>query len=153
VWGACGGLSSTPAQQNTADPAFCCASGTTCTYLDDYYWQCLPPAAGGGGGGSTGDTGGSSGGGGSSTGSGGGGLKIWDQCGGMGGNCNSYGCVDGPYSGASCPAGAVCQRSSSWYYQCLPSTGSQQQGGGQGDAPQPATTGARWQAGLLSERI
>jgi hypothetical protein len=42
LWGACGGLSSTPAQSNAADPAYCCEAGSVCTYLNDWYWQCLP---------------------------------------------------------------------------------------------------------------
>lgn len=37
VWGQCGG-------QNWAGP-FCCASGSTCVYSNDYYSQCLPGAA------------------------------------------------------------------------------------------------------------
>jgi hypothetical protein len=45
---------------------------------------------------------------------------MWDQCGGLGGNCAQRGCVDGPFAGASCPSGAFCQKFSQWYYQCLP---------------------------------
>jgi hypothetical protein len=49
-----------------------------------------------------------------------GGLDIWAQCGGRGGNCGQYTCVDGAYPGQTCPAGASCQRLHEWYYQCRP---------------------------------
>jgi hypothetical protein len=53
---------------------------------DSQYHQCLP---GGGSGGS---------------------LNVWDQCGGKGGNCAGFSCVDAPYPGQSCPGGTSCQR-------------------------------------------
>jgi hypothetical protein len=145
AWGACGGLSSTPAQRNAADAAYCCARGTTCTYLNDWFWQCIPSSSSGEevGGLQQGTTSGS--------GTGDGKLNLWDQCGGAGGNCHSYGCADAPFSSASCPAGAICQRSSKWYYQCVPASGhqlQQQPGGGQG-ASQPASSGA-WIASQIT---
>ena len=33
-------------------------------------------------------------------------LAEWAQCGGLGGDCKSYQCLDGPYPSASCAAGA-----------------------------------------------
>ena len=50
-------------------------------------------------------------------------LKLWDQCGGQGGSCNAFACVDGPFPGQSCPAGSSCLKQSKYYYQCLPSEG------------------------------
>jgi hypothetical protein len=44
-WGACGGLSSTPARAHAADPSYCCEAGSTCTFKNEYYWQCVPTAA------------------------------------------------------------------------------------------------------------
>ncbi len=41
-------------------------------------------------------------------------LNLWDQCGGKGGNCASYQCVDGLYPGSSC------QRLHEFYSQCRP---------------------------------
>jgi hypothetical protein len=61
---------------------------------DSQYFQCLP---GSGGWSSSGSGSGST-------------LNLWDQCGGKGGNCNSYTCVDSLYPGQSCPAGSNCQR-------------------------------------------
>ena len=145
VWGACGGLSSTKGHQNAADPAHCCAGGSTCTYVNDHYWQCLPSSAAADnlelqGAATAGSPAGTSAAG-PSTGSSGAALNMWDQCGGMGGNCQSYGCADAPYSGASCPAGtSSCSRLSEWYFQCLPTT-SQQHGGSQ-QTGQAATPGS-----------
>ncbi len=61
-------------------------AGTSCQRQNQWYHQCLP----GGGSGAT--------------------LNVWDQCGGKGGNCNGYTCVDGPFPGQSCPSGTSCQR-------------------------------------------
>jgi hypothetical protein len=61
-------------------------AGTSCQRQNQWYYQCLP------GGGSSGT------------------LKVWEQCGGKGGNCNSYGCVDAPFPRQSCPGGTSCQR-------------------------------------------
>ena len=48
-------------------------------------------------------------------------LRIWDQCGGRGGDCGKYqSCADAPYPGLSCPASASCQRLNEWYQQCRP---------------------------------
>jgi hypothetical protein len=137
AWAACGGRSSTPAQQNAADPAYCCASGTACTLVNEWYWQCLPAGGGISSGGNPSERASTSTAAGPSTGSGASAgssdaLSMWDQCGGMGGNCQSYGCADAPYSGASCPAGASCSRLSTWYHQCVPrGSASQQQQPGQ----------------------
>jgi hypothetical protein len=32
-------------------------------------------------------------------------LNWWDQCGGMGGNCNKYQCLDGAFPNYACPSG------------------------------------------------
>ncbi len=51
-------------------------------------------------------------------------LKLWDQCGGEGGNCKDVGtCINGPFPGKDCPAGSSCLKQSNWYYQCLPTEG------------------------------
>ena len=57
-------------------------------------------------------------------------LALWDQCGGMGGNCKEAGaCVDGPYPSKACSTNASCQRQDEWYWQCLPAgSGSQPSG-------------------------
>jgi hypothetical protein len=69
---------------------------------DPQYFQCLPGSGGwsGSGSGST--------------------LNLWDQCGGKGGNCAQFTCIDGLYPGQSCPAGSSCQRLHEWYSQCRP---------------------------------
>jgi hypothetical protein len=61
-------------------------AGTSCQHQNQWYYQCLP----GGGSGST--------------------LNVWEQCGGKGGNCAAYTCVDGQYPGQTCPSGTACQR-------------------------------------------
>jgi hypothetical protein len=33
------------------------------------------------------------------------GGKMWDQCGGQGGNCGSYICQDAPFAKFACPSG------------------------------------------------
>jgi hypothetical protein len=88
-------------------PAQSCPADSSCLKQSNYYYQCLPsegytciPASGN----SAAPAGGTSGGGWS----GGAGagfsaapqytLSIWDQCGGLGGNCQTYGCVDGAYA-------------------------------------------------------
>jgi hypothetical protein len=63
---------------------------------DEWYYQCLPAGQGFGT------------------------LDVWDQCGGKGGNCAQYACVDGLYPGQSCPSGSTCQRLHEWYSQCRP---------------------------------
>jgi hypothetical protein len=72
-------------------------------------------------------------------------LRLWDQCGGEGGNCASFACVDGLYPGQSCPSGSSCLKQSNWYYQCLPTDSytcipaSGNAGGGpSGSVPQPS---------------
>jgi hypothetical protein len=68
------------------------------------YFQCLPGSGGWSGSGSgSGST-----------------LNLWDQCGGKGGNCAQYTCVDAIYPGQSCPAGSSCQRLHEWFSQCRP---------------------------------
>jgi hypothetical protein len=74
---------------------------------DSQYYQCLP----GGGGGPAAGGSGSSGGAGST-------LRVWDQCGGKGGNCAQYTCLDGLWPGQSCPAGTSCVRLHEFYSQC-----------------------------------
>jgi hypothetical protein len=94
------------------------------------------PAAPGAGGGSAASAPGVSdgGGGGQGGGKGGGGgsgststspkIGVWQQCGGLGGCCSSYGaCVDGPFPGQACGDGNVCQRVNEWHWQCSPSGG------------------------------
>ena len=51
-------------------------------------------------------------------------LKLWDQCGGEGGNCKTAGtCLNGPFPGKTCPSGSSCLKQSNWYFQCLPTEG------------------------------
>jgi hypothetical protein len=83
-----------------------CPSGTYCSRINQWYRQCVPGSG----------TGAAPGGGGS----GGGTLNMWDQCGGKGGNCASYQCVDAIYPGQACPAGSSCQRLHEGYSQCRP---------------------------------
>jgi hypothetical protein len=68
-----------------------CPAGSSCRRLNQHYYQCTPNHGGGGdgaGGGSSGL------------------LAAWQQCGGTGGDCGSYGaCADAPYSGRACPSG------------------------------------------------
>jgi hypothetical protein len=45
-------------------------------------------------------------------------LGLWGQCGGRGGNCASFSCVDGPFPDLTCPAGSSCQRESEWSVIC-----------------------------------
>jgi hypothetical protein len=54
-------------------------AGTTCQRQNEWYWQCLD--------------------GGSAAPSSGKMLAMFDQCGGKGGNCAQYACVDGQYPG------------------------------------------------------
>jgi hypothetical protein len=68
------------------------------------YFQCLPGSGGWSG---TGSASGST-------------LNLWDQCGGKGGNCAQYTCIDGLYPGQSCPPGSTCQRLHEFYSQCRP---------------------------------
>jgi hypothetical protein len=109
VWGACGGRSSTPAQKNAADPSYCCASGSTCAFVNEWYHQCLPADGGGASAGALAGTGPSSS---TSSITNSRALNLWDQCGGMG----------GPFAGASCPFGSACSYVNDWYWQCLPSS-------------------------------
>jgi hypothetical protein len=141
MWSACGGLSSTPAQLNAADAALCCAAGSACTYVNDHYWQCRPY--------SDGDTireitG--------ATAADGSAPGMWGQCGGMGGGCQPYGCVDGPF--ARCPAGSSCLRLSHWFYQCQPSQDVQQPAS-QEAPPSSASGGARraWSHTALASHL
>ena len=46
-------------------------------------------------------------------------LELYAQCGGKGGNCGSFACVDAPFPGKACPSGAFCHRQSEWYHQCV----------------------------------
>jgi hypothetical protein len=79
-------------------------------------------------------------------------LKLWDQCGGQGGNCKEAGagaCVDGPIPGQSCPSGSSCLKQSNWYYQCLPTEGYTciPTNGNSPGAPQGSTGGAQYTLG------
>jgi hypothetical protein len=88
-WDQCGGMGGNCAGYQCLDgwyPNYACPSGTSCQRQNQWYYQCLP----GGSGGAT--------------------LNVWDQCGGKGGNCAGFACVDGPYPGQSCPSGTSCQR-------------------------------------------
>ena len=81
-----------------------CAAGHSCRRLNEWYYQCTPDSSQGSG---TGD--------GSPTAT----LAIWQQCGGAGGDCGSYGtCSDSPYPGQICPAGAplclACHAANGW---------------------------------------
>ena len=42
-------------------------------------------------------------------------LQLWAQCGGLGGNCAQFSCVDGPYPGQSCASGSSCLKQSQWW--------------------------------------
>ena len=114
LWGACGGLSSTPAEQNAADPAYCCASDSTCSYVNEWYWQCVPTGSGGPG-----------------TSSGNAAVGHWSQCGGKSGCPSGASCGDNQW--ATCGTDAGCVRSDEWYWQCLP-------GGGGGGSPNSNAT-------------
>ena len=132
-------------------PGTACPSGSSCLKQSNWYYQCLPtdgytcyPATGSPGGGS----------GGSGSGSGSpsaaqSSLKMWDQCGGQGGNCNSYQCVDGAFANYACPSGASCQRQNQWYHQCLPGSNGGNGGnggsGGSGGNGGPSTTLNIWE--------
>jgi hypothetical protein len=90
-------------------------------------------------------------------------LKLWDQCGGQGGNCKEAAiCMDGPFPGKACPSGFTCLKQSNWYYQCLPTesytcipattnagssggSGSSSSGGSGGGSGSPQTSLAMWQ--------
>jgi hypothetical protein len=63
----------------------------------------------------------------------GGQLSWWSQCGGNGGSCSQYTCLDGTFPGWSCAAGSACIRQSSYLWQCTP-------GGGPGPGPAPGPT-------------
>jgi hypothetical protein len=127
IWDQCGGMGGNCQSYQCLDgayPNYACPDGNSCQRQNQWYHQCLPGSGGSGGGG-----GGSwSGGGGGSSWSGGGGggggsgstLNLWDQCGGKGGNCGSFTCVDGVFPGQSCPAGSTCQRLHEWFSQCRP---------------------------------
>jgi hypothetical protein len=80
---------------NALFPGKSCPTGSTCLKQSQWYYQCLP---------TEGYTciptdGKMSGGGAQYT------LSMWDQCGGMGGNCKNYQCVDGAYANYACPSG------------------------------------------------
>jgi hypothetical protein len=75
-----------------------------CCSLAHRYHQCLPGS-------------------GSGSGTAAGALALWAQCGGKGGDCSRYTCLDGIYPGQSCPSGSNCYKLSEWYSQCRP-TGS-----------------------------
>lgn len=46
-------------------------------------------------------------------------LNKWSQCGGKGGNCKEFSCVDAQYPNTACPEGNRCVRMNEWYHQCL----------------------------------
>jgi hypothetical protein len=74
-------------------------------------------------------------------------LKLWDQCGGKGGNCASFTCADGLFPNHTCPTNSSCLKQSQWYYQCLPTEGYTcipVQGGIPGDALQGTTSKPRF---------
>jgi hypothetical protein len=110
-----------------APPAY--IPGTLCTRQDQWYWQCKPldwghvdpPQPDG-------------------TPTGSQVLQPWDQCGGQicataPAGITIQDCVDGPYSGLTCPLGYTCQRETQWYWQCrLPQ--------GPGPAPSGSTPGS-----------
>jgi hypothetical protein len=47
-------------------------------------------------------------------------LKVYDQCGGSGGNCRNYTCANDVFPSARCPNNTACLRQNSFYWQCLP---------------------------------
>jgi hypothetical protein len=102
--------------QDAPDPAYCCGSGSTCSFVNEWYWQCVPTSGGADNSNHRSSASASSTVSVSSNDS----LGLWDQCGGMGGSCEAFGCVDAPFAGASCPASAGCVRLSEWWYQCQP---------------------------------
>jgi hypothetical protein len=111
MWDQCGGEGGSCKQAGACVdgpyPGKACPAGASCQKQSNWYYQCLPTSSAAGG--PTAST--------PAVGD----LKLWDQCGGEGGNCKQAGaCVDGPYPGKACPAGASCQKQNNWYYQCLP---------------------------------
>jgi hypothetical protein len=89
-------------------PGKTCPTGSSCLKQSNWYFQCLPTegytciptdgaAPGGSGGSGSQFT-----------------LNWWDQCGGLGGNCNKYTCVDGAFPNYACPSGTSCQRQNQW---------------------------------------
>ena len=134
LWDQCGGEGGNCKQGGTCVngpfPGKTCPAGSSCLKQSNWYFQCLPtegytciPAAGNTPGAPAGATGGAQ-----YT------LKVWDQCGGMGGNCAGYQCLDGAYPNYACPAGTSCQRQNQWYSQCLPGSGGSWSGSGSGSA-------------------
>ncbi len=108
LWEQCGGKGGCCYSYSCLDgeyPSNKCPAHSTCGRHNEWYWQCMPgsgtPAA---------DC--------SPAPSTGGSLKLHDQCGGLGGNCHLYTCLDGAYPGWTCPAGSQCKRKHSWYHQC-----------------------------------
>jgi hypothetical protein len=68
---------------------------------------------------------------------------LWEQCGGKGGNCNAHAaCVDGPYPGEGCAAGAFCSRINEWHYQCVPG------GAGSGTASGSSSNAGEWHSSI-----
>jgi hypothetical protein len=41
-------------------------------------------------------------------------FRLWDQCGGMGGNCANFQCTDAAYINYGCPENSSCQRQNQW---------------------------------------
>jgi hypothetical protein len=97
IWDQCGGQGGNCKQVGACvDGPYSnktCPSGTSCLKQSNWYYQCLPtdgytciPA-------NRNVLGGQQGG------------KMWDQCGGQGGNCGSYICQDAPFANFGCPSG------------------------------------------------
>jgi hypothetical protein len=81
-------------------PRYQCPAGSSCSRINEWYYQTECVASGGGDSSS---------------------WALWEQCGGMGGNCGGPDrpCSDEPYPRA-CPSGSSCQRLNEWYHQCRP---------------------------------
>jgi hypothetical protein len=113
MWEQCGGEGGNCKQAGAcADAPFpgkACPAGASCQKQNNWYYQCLPATA------ATAAT---------ASPASAGNPKLYDQCGGEGGNCKQAGaCVNGPFPGKACPAGASCLKQSNWYFQCLPTEG------------------------------
>lgn len=89
-----------------------CESGTTCKRHSEWYYQCMPSSDSG----NSGNSGQESN---TNTKPSTTQLNKWSQCGGKGGNCKEFSCVDAQYPNAACPEGNRCVRMNEWYHQCL----------------------------------
>lgn len=110
-WSQCGGKGGECAQPKYGDNGagcqdapfglgWTCAPGFACTRLHEWYWQCTPSATPPTPGITT--------------------IATWGQCGGQGGECGTYQCIDAVFPDTQCAPGSTCQRQHQWYWQCKP---------------------------------